>query len=224
MSSGNSCKRTTQKRMRRRYFKMTVFVNDTFTDTNGVLLQNHTPAVGEIWVKRDTLPNADIQSNKAKSTSATIVGGLYTNAVSPSVGYDITCVLDVATPVSSDGMYLYGRFADINNFYQVRVMHGTSWTLHKKVAGVLTLLHSAAPVAHTYPCTLKFEIRDATKKVYKDGVEVLTSADNVLTSAGRPGLRIYTTRSTVDDFLADDQVAPPAENAFMQPMRTWWPK
>src|SRR3972149_7739163 len=61
MSSGNSCKRTTQKRMRRRYFKMTVFVNDTFTDTNGVLLQNHTPAVGEIWVKRDTLPNADIQ-------------------------------------------------------------------------------------------------------------------------------------------------------------------
>lgn len=50
---------------------MTVYLNDTFTDSNGVLLTNHTPEVGGAWLNCNFLGSPitgtnDIQSNRAR--------------------------------------------------------------------------------------------------------------------------------------------------------------
>ncbi len=184
------------------------------TDSDGTLLQNHTPETGGAWVKRAGANNAEIQSNKAKAISTG--ARLYTNDATPGAAeYDV--IADVNT--GSGGSQLLARFQDTNNYYTFR-HDGTQWLLQKKVGGVTTTLDSLTEGVPAGEKQWKLEIRDATKKGYLDGVEKVTSADNALTSAGEVGLGTIT-NDTHDNFQADD-VAASGENAKMTPGNVRW--
>ena len=59
----------------------------------------------------------------------------------------------------------------------------------KKVADIVTELASG-DFDITAGDTIKFEVRNASKKLYQNGVERLTTADNELTSAGSGGVGV----------------------------------
>lgn len=65
-----------------------------------------------------------------------------------------------------------------------------AWRLFKRVAGSQTELGTAysqvLSAGNDY--VVKLEIRDATKKVYIDGVERISDSDNPITAAGKVGL------------------------------------
>ena len=86
--------------------------------------------------------------------------------------------------------------------------------LWKNVGGTKTLLASIDATIAAGD-TFKLEITDAAKKVYHNGIEVLSSGDNALTAAGNWGFFIgnfngtgghYRTTWHIDDFLAEEPV------------------
>jgi hypothetical protein len=200
---------------------LSVFVSDTFTDSNGTLLQNHTPETGGSWqVRAGSGDNANtIQSNECAGTG----GFWYTNAATPgNVEYTTTGDFTTPTDAAFEYFYLFARFIDASNFYFAYYYSG-DLNLYKKVSGSNTQLDTLSEAWGTSSAEAKLEILDATKKFYKDSVEKLTSADNAITAAGNAGF-ICKTPFTLDNFVADDTGAAEAENASMQPMHHWWPR
>jgi hypothetical protein len=199
---------------------MAVFLSDTFTDSDGTWLQNHTPETGGAWAKRAGGSIGTIQSNKAESNAS-----WYTNDATPG-GAEYTITADLHSPTdNNEYFYILGRFQDTSNFYMAEYISSTStMKLHKKVSGVTTQLDALAEAWGTSSAEAKLELFTATKKFYKDSVEKLTTADDSLTDAGEAGF-INGDDFTVDNFAADDAGgAPPSENAFMQPMKVAWQK
>lgn len=183
---------------------MVTFLSDTMTDTNGVLLQDHVPDIGGVWFKRigGRGNNAEIQGNKAKA----ILTGfrMYTNDIVPnSAEYDI--VADINT--IAGGSQLTARFLDVSNHYKFR-HNGDEWLLEKIVNGITTVLDSLTEGSPAGEHEWKFEIRDAIKKGYLDGVEKVSTTDNNLPDIGEVGLGIIT-NDTHDNFIASDPPSVP---------------
>jgi hypothetical protein len=195
---------------------MTVFVSDTFTDTNGTLLEDHTPEVGGAWVKRSS-GSVKVNNNQIEGVFGL---GYYTNAAVPGgAGYDITYNWESF----SSQIGVVARFLDMSNFYRARYYSG-EYDLKKVVSGSWSLLDLTAEAAPGFPAACKFEILDATKKFYVGGAEKITTADNTLTAAGVVGVYIRWDDDELDDFAADDTGAAASENASMQPIHHWWPR
>ena len=90
------------------------------------------------------------------------------------------------------------RCTDFNNFYLWQSNNG-SWGLYKKVAGSFTLINNWAGSSGTF--TARLEVEGTTLRAYVDGSLKLTETDTALTS-GAPGVRVYGTGCTWDDFEA----------------------
>ena len=208
---------------------MTVFVSDTMSDTNGTLLSAHTPDTGGTWVKRSGTGDFEIQSNQARITASdTFV--YYTNAATPgNAEYDVTSDWVVASNESTT-IGLLGRLIDSSNFYHVFYKDLTNtYTLRKKVSGSFTILDTLIESLSVATHAAKLEIRDASKKLYIDTIEKLTSADDVLTDAGNAGVHMQNLSGAVtsiehDNFVADDVGEAESQNASMQPIHHWWPR
>jgi hypothetical protein len=99
--------------------------------------------------------------------------------------------------------WLMGRVSTTaNTFYFVQYNAGgaNEWRLYRRVAGTATLLGSYAGDVPTSVRTVKLEIKDATKKVFIGGVERISTTDNTITAAGRPG--IGSGQGTIDNYEA----------------------
>jgi hypothetical protein len=92
--------------------------------------------------------------------------------------------------------------------------------LFKTVAGVNTSLGTFnEALINGDERTIKLQIRDATKKVFIDGVERISSADNAITAAGRAGVRFSNALAgnmEMDNFDASDVAAAAAEAKILQ--------
>lgn len=162
------------------------FANDTFTGTNGTTLQSHTSDSGHSWTK---LTGSDMQINNNTVYNTTFsVTMYYSSAIPAGVEYDVEATIKTLNS-SKNGCGVGGRIStSATTFYSARFKSTPQWELNKYIAGVATLLGS---YAGDYPSTakvVKLEIRDATKKLYVDGVERVSSVDNEITAAGRPGV------------------------------------
>jgi hypothetical protein len=208
---------------------MTVFVSDTFTDTNGTLLQDHTPEIGGNWIRRTGSQNFDIQSNTARVTVAKIAIHAYTNdTTAGAADYDVQSDVTVTASGNAWGVGLVGRLTDAGNYYFA--IFGPSGTarleIRKRVSDSETILDFVAEDIGDGTFEFKFEITDSSKKLYIDSVEKVSTADNELTANGQAGLwaQNQPTDYSWDNFLAETTSAPVATNAIMQPMHTWWDK
>lgn len=181
---------------------MALFLSDSFTDVSGTLLESHTGETGATWTKAaGSAAGSSLISdaNRARSLAGASGAHFYTASGTPAnAEYDVEAVLRPVTLAGNLGVV--GRFADISNTYLGRYnVLTTAWELLITSGGTSTSLGSfSQTLTAGTDYTLKLEIRNATKKLFVDGVERISSTNNAVTGAGLAGIRFFgnTTNTT----------------------------
>ena len=190
---------------------MTNFVVDTFTETSDTVLTSHTGETGASWTLHPSY-SVDNQSvigaddNLGYNAVGSGSTAYYASGTPDTAEYDVTGDFVYTGGISgSSSKRLCGRIDTANNtmYYGGVTASSPYWILGKIVSGSFTTLDSDT-TAFTANVTVKLEIRDASKKLYLDGVEVCTTADNEITAAGKAGIRFY---ANSDDFRLDNFIA-----------------
>jgi len=185
-------------------------INDTFTEAADTNLVNHVPDTGTGWTEEENTTTAIqkviaasdiVRADAAKNSQRHI----YSAQPNPStVEYDIAATLkavNTGSGGSDDSWFFVARFTDTSNFYSAGTYGGAAAAdkkIFKEVAGVITELASGDNGLAAND-TLEFRVRDATKKLFHNGVEVLSTTDNALTSAGRAGFGLGNEWVSTDD-------------------------
>jgi hypothetical protein len=205
----------------------TTVVYDSFTEAGDTAITSHTPETGTGWTEvydsSTATTNAQVIASSGivrAGSDENNVGQAYTAQPAPTgVDQDISITLRALnTDTGTKPVGIFGRRTDNSNFYHVQILSNAhaepSVKLWKFVSGVATELGS-------YDATLavndviKLEIRDATKKVYINGIERISSTDNALTNAGTWGIYFGDFNGAgdgahlrmvweLDDFLAEE--------------------
>ena len=174
-------------------------VTDTFTGTNGTLLESHTGEVGATWGWHPNYAaDLKLQNNKVWGPE----WGLYFASGIPSTNeYDVTADLTVMSNAGAIGVTGRTSTSGSDDLYMARYNAGSvRWELVKCGGGACTNLgffNQTLAIGSTY--AVKLEIRNAAKKLFVDGVERVSSTDNTITQVGRAGIRTgpgVTTAST----------------------------
>lgn len=167
------------------------FVEDSFTDTAATALESHTGETGASWTKQSGSGMEITAAGRVKPSagSGTVY---YASGVPGSAEYDVEC--DIFVVNASDYLGPAGRIATgAETFYLAQVEPSAGQiALYKASSGSYTSLGTFSQTfsaSNTY--AIKLEIRNATKKVYVNGVERISSANNDITDAGRVGLRSF---------------------------------
>ncbi len=188
------------------------FVNDTLTDTNAVLLENHTGETGATWAKHPAnIDNAQIQGNRACNKNAAGADSLYyASGVPASADYEVEGDCFVQTNLAGADWWLVARIDTVaNTCYRVRYSKDNGyWQLFKVVTGSFTSLGTfvqALSTSTAYHALLL--VKGNTQRFFVDGVERITAADTAVTGTGRPGCAFFgaatlTTNYHLDNFKA----------------------
>ena len=188
------------------------FVTDTFTDTDSTALTSHTGETGATWTKHTSYGAATIgtiQSNRLRSGDVTNDICVYASGSPATAEYDVQCDLVAMGAVTNTFSGPAGRIdTAANTMYLVQSrIAAAQHRLFKGVTGTFTQLGSFT--ATLASCTVMLQIRDAAKKMFLNGVEQISSADNAITAAGKAGLRMKDDVSNssgchIDNFSATD--------------------
>lgn len=188
------------------------FVTDSFTDTDGTALEDHTGELGATWMEVEEVPAGGVISSAGRVRPNTTATNWYSASGSPAgAEYDIAADIHVASSMES-AMGVDGRIALGFNtrYFFDHYSTANNWRFFKVVTGSFTDLGAFSQtltVSNTYAIVL--EVRDAAKKGYVGGVERISSADNAITAAGVAGLHPYGSGSNatglhLDNFAASD--------------------
>ncbi len=180
------------------------FLTDTFTDTDAVTLQNHTPDTGGVWEELGfNLSNgvstldSDILANKLVGRVGGTPSRVYRNAVDPVSNEYTIDISFVRTVVNIRQFGLYARltptgtaFADVDSYMATYVEAGGvgSIKIFKTVSGSETELASGLITLSSASHNVKFLISDDFKAVSVDGVFRAGTSDNSITQVGRVGV------------------------------------
>jgi hypothetical protein len=186
------------------------FVFDTFTGADGTELSTHLGETGAAWVNGTNEPYAgSMYISNANRLRCYDRSYYYAGGSPASAEYDIQAdfVLVGGTPGYAG---LLGRFDPVPRYFYRVMWDGGSQTLilQKSTAttGGAVMLGTYTPGAPVVGSThtIKLEIRNSTKKVYYDGVPVISSTDNELTGAGKVGIYFSTTSSNTSGWHVDN--------------------
>lgn len=170
------------------------FASDTFTDTNGTLLENHTPDLGTSWTKGSGL-DAGIVSINANtiygSGASADIRMWYIGVTSTNADYDVQATFKISN-TSATSLTILGRAStSAVTAYGLRCA-GTGWALYKWVAGTRTTLGSYTGDACTTARVGKLEMRGTSISAYVDGVLRIGPVTNsAISAAGRAGLATF---------------------------------
>ena len=180
----------------------TVIFNDQFTRAADAAITAHTPTPTgtnwtQVYLSGTAVINVIAAVDRARGgAGAASTDGHYLSAYpAPSVAeYDVEMTLSlVNVNANPRGAGMFARRTDNDNLYFVQFVPNDATPdqikLVKRVAGVNTILGTSASNL-TNGDVIKFEVRDATKNVSQNGIVVISSADNALTSAGTAGMGI----------------------------------
>lgn len=170
---------------------MYVFVYDTFTNADSTALTSHTGEKGAGYTIHPSGTNAPvITSNRARTTNAT--SWVYASGVPPSSEYIVeTLVRQVTDEVANAG--IQARLStSADTYYIARYdMNVNEWQLRKVIAGGATSLGTwAETLSNGDERVCRLECFDGAKKLFVDGIERISSADNEITDTGRVGIRM----------------------------------
>ena len=197
--------------------RSTPLLVETATDTANTPLENHVSDSGHTWTKHPGYSQS--VGTMAISTSQRIIcqaltGCYYSSWIPSSAEYDVEADLYYAgAGGGSYSMGLCGRLdTSLNSMYHIRYNIGSGyWELYLFDSGTAVALQTvqmALTVGQTYH--VKLEIRDALKRVYVDGVPILSSTNNAVTAAGRAGMRCPATMTDTTGIQLDNFQATPA--------------
>lgn len=167
------------------------FVSDTFTDTDGTQLGDHTGETGATWTSHPAgaySVHAKIDANRVHSNSA--LRCYYASGTPASADYDVEAIVRRVT--ASGNIGIVGRLdTSANTMYLAMWTAGGQWQLYKIVAGTSTQLGSSYNdnPANGTDRTVKLEMRGTAIKVYVDGTEQISVTDSAISAAGRAGWR-----------------------------------
>jgi hypothetical protein len=187
-------------------------VTDSFTGTNGTLLENHTGETGAAWTYHPNYP-ADLTLLNGRVWGPE--WGLYfASGVPPTNEYDVSADLTVLSnsgaigvvgrslTTGADSLYM-GRYNATNARWELVICQST---------GCQNLDQSPQTLAIGATYALKLEIRNASKRLYVDGMLRASSTDNTIAQVGRAGIRSGpgVTTSTTGYHLDNFSVTVPA--------------
>lgn len=172
------------------------FVTDTFTDTAGDnLATQHTGEVGATWVPVTGGGGGNwliTDAGRVRPASAGTAHDTRASGVPTTAEYDVDADFRVFTHAGdfSDTPRLWGRLLATEQTGYFVYNSGGTWILYQMEAGMATgyLGEFASPLVDGTTYHVKLAIRDASKKVYLDGVLIITSFTNVLTTKGYVGI------------------------------------
>jgi hypothetical protein len=171
---------------------VTIFVNDTFTDTNGTVLTSHTGETGAVWTALSGFGGAgslQIQSGKLRNLAAGAQGARPSGTVAGDFAAEMGIVLDDATHSFTAEIWTGAGGGGPSN-YEARLEFGNNTSYYPNTAVLIaagstpfTLSHvSANPsyvTGHEY--ILRLEAVGYVLTGFVDGVAVgtLTTYQNV---------------------------------------------
>lgn len=182
---------------------------DTFTDSDGTLLQNHVPNYpsGQTWTRGANtnvdITNTQIYYDKITSTDAT-AGTIYYSSFIPTTA-DYSVNADIVVASNADiSMAIMVRATANTNFigYYTRWTSG-SWILYRINDGSVTTLGTYTGDAPTTTKNVELIVSSSDLTVKIDGTTRITYSDATpITATGRPAVynRFATTGSTMDNF------------------------
>jgi hypothetical protein len=168
-----------------------VIIEDAFTGTDGALLSAHTvaPTGGPVTVFNAGAYTAawTVKSNRVYSDGDYALA--HYDPAPATNEYDIECVIRCVS-TASGFVAIVGRatFASlIATHYEFRIDVAGGLTLYE--APAYTSLGTAAQTfTPGQDYTVKAEIRTATKKLYVDGVQKISSSTDAITQIGKAGI------------------------------------
>jgi hypothetical protein len=201
---------------------------DTFTTGADTNLDSHTSDSGHTWTwhssgattKRLTVYQSPDTCGRSTAGSTNVVTWYSSSWTPAGTEYDVEWDWVYKSGSSITPCRVVARAAwsgtTLNDAYEVVGNYNTgSVTLNKVVAGVTTALgsHTLSPWSAPQTDAYKLEIRDATKKVFVNAVEVISTSDNAVTAAGLVGLGggtgngaaaagLHWDNLTADDFIS----------------------
>jgi lysophospholipase L1-like esterase len=176
-------------------FTPPAFLSDTFTGTNGVLLENHTGEVGATWAKHGGFAGTfTIQANRIWSSSGE--GHYYASGVPSSANYDVTTTIYAASNDTFSMAGAMGRAvagATNTSYTAFAIWNGTDTRVYLKrwVAGTGTDISNVVITTPTVGTshTLTLRMSGSSISALWDGVVVLGPiTDTNISAAGRAGV------------------------------------
>ena len=201
-------------------------VSDSFTEAVDTDLTAHTPDTGIAWTElydastagTDATIDAALDVVRAGSDENGVAQGYTAGPAPTGVDQSISFTLSaIDTTSGTEPIGVFGRTTGTNDSYYLQILPNAnsedSLKLFKAIGGVPTEL-GTIDVTIAAGDTFKLEITDATKKVYHNGTEVISSTDNAVTAAGTWGFYIGGTATGgdmsaawhIDDFVAEEPV------------------
>lgn len=166
---------------------MSQFLNDAFTEASNTALTSHTSDSGHTWSAQASTMTVLGGTGYVSGDSGITAAFQISSVTPPAAEYDVTIVCQHSANAGNEGVL--ARRTGSTTYYTAYCASGTM-QLDKVVSGTTTNLGSwAGALANSVDYTSKLEIRDAAKKVFIDGTERISSADNAITAAGAVGIR-----------------------------------
>ena len=187
------------------------FSHDSFSgEVAGTNLQAHTGEFGAAWTAHvASVDNIQISAAGQLYKPDADQGIYYTSAIPPSAEYNVLVDAVVITAIASNKLHgPAGRIdtADDTMYFVRHQTQGTDrWELIKVVGAVFSVLGSfnqTLTAGQTY--RVRLELVNAAKSVYIDGVLRITSSDNVITGAGRAGVRMFGDTDNANNYHLDN--------------------
>ena len=188
---------------------------DNFTDTNGVLLQNHTSDSGNTWAKSVGTSDAIItNANRVAATSPD--GSVYVSNWTPSsADYDVSVNLYIINNSSYNG--IGGRCGSSSFTGYYALYNKTTSTLYLYRGGNATALGTASVTVNNGEThNIQLQMRDNAISVLWDGISkinVTATGADIISTVGKAGLYLQGTNNStagmnIDNFSASDLASP----------------
>jgi lysophospholipase L1-like esterase len=202
-----------------------LLTTDTFTDSAGTLLENHTGETGAVWTRNPILPTgsaAITADGRLRGNAAATI--YFSSGVPSSADYDVEADLIVASNVNNAG--LVGRqSATAETYYLFDYENGANFKLY-------TLVNATNVNSTTYAMTLtagqtyhlRLSMRGSQIACFVNGVQIIAITDANIPAAGRAGLYFSaqdtdTTGYHLDNFASSTPTTTPVTdgNIFFSP-------
>lgn len=177
-------------------------VEDTFTDTNDVLLDAHVGELGATWT-RHSLDTGDviIRNNTIRASTPGVNGGYLASGIPNSPDYDVIADFIVKTNDSgSQFVEVHGRASTTVRTRYVLAADYTGYYLIKTLAGFTSSLGDYTVTlvdGETHRVMLR--MMGTTIQAYIDGVLRINATDSEIRVVGQAGVLIYDDNATPSD-------------------------
>lgn len=182
---------------------------DAFTDTNFVLLENHTPTGGGFtWTRwaAFSVDSANIESNLVSPTGSSGGSTYYTN-ITPSDA-DYTIELDI-TAGSNPSAAPLARIDTTGFNFVYFGWNGTAWEVTEFIGGTPNsrgTSSSLSPASNAR--TVRLEVEGTAARGYVDDTLLVTGTLTTVTAAGVPGIGFGASLAAdADNWSFDDAVS-----------------